>query len=86
MPGRVRPPSPSTLSRFCVLTIGSGGVRGIIQLKILEAIQKELGKDLKIQWFFDLVVGTRYLHSQPKSWFPSLTQRLFAAAREELPL
>lgn len=42
-----------------MLTIDSGGVRGIIQLRILEAIQKELGKDLEIQWFFDLVVGTR---------------------------
>ncbi|KAH6635987.1 hypothetical protein F5144DRAFT_644463, partial [Chaetomium tenue] len=35
---------PPPLNLFCVL--------------FLEAIQKELGKDLRIQWFFDLVVGT----------------------------
>ena len=38
----------------------SGGIRGIIQLSILRAIEKQFLGDMQIQSFFDLVVGTRY--------------------------
>lgn len=37
-----------------------GGVRGIVELVLLNAIQKELGPHVPIQDFFDLIVGTRY--------------------------
>jgi patatin-like phospholipase/acyl hydrolase len=35
-----------------------GGVRGIAQLEMLRAIEVQLGGDLPIQAFFDLIVGT----------------------------
>lgn len=38
----------------------SGGVRGIVELEVLKAIETALGGDLPIQAFFDLIVGTRY--------------------------
>lgn len=41
------------------LTCHSGGVRGIIELEVLRAIEAELGGKLPIQAFFDLIVGTR---------------------------
>lgn len=42
----------------------SGGIRGILQLKILEVLEKEtqLYVDIPIQQFFDLIIGTRYSH------------------------
>lgn len=40
-----------------------GGVRGIVELVLLNAIQKELGSHVPIQDFFDLIVGTRYVFS-----------------------
>jgi patatin-like phospholipase/acyl hydrolase len=36
-----------------------GGIRGIVELEILQHIQRELGGKLPIQAFFDLIVGTR---------------------------
>jgi hypothetical protein len=41
------------------LTDCSGGVRGIIELEVLKALEAELGGKLPIQAFFDLIVGTR---------------------------
>ncbi|RYP24694.1 hypothetical protein DL765_000421 [Monosporascus sp. GIB2] len=41
-----------------ILCLDGGGIRGIIQLAILRAIEKEFKGNLMIQWFFDLVVGT----------------------------
>ncbi|CAM1500480.1 Fc.00g096420.m01.CDS01 [Cosmosporella sp. VM-42] len=38
--------------------ISSGGVRGIVELVILRAIEKKLGDHVPIQNFFDLIVGT----------------------------
>jgi patatin-like phospholipase/acyl hydrolase len=35
-------------------------VRGIVELEILRAIEKELGGGISVQDFFDLIVGTRY--------------------------
>jgi len=44
-----------------VLTWVSGGIRGIVELCLMEALETRLGIDL--YWFFDLVVGTRYTSS-----------------------
>ncbi|KAI8626701.1 hypothetical protein F5Y19DRAFT_445247 [Xylariaceae sp. FL1651] len=41
-----------------ILCLDGGGVRGIIQLALLRAIEDEFKGNLKIQWLFDLVVGT----------------------------
>lgn len=35
-----------------------GGIRGIIQLHVLQELERILGPDLPIQLFFDLIVGT----------------------------
>jgi hypothetical protein len=34
-------------------------VRGIVILEVLRHIQQELGSGIKVQEFFDLIVGTR---------------------------
>ena len=39
------------------LIMNSGGVRGVVELRVLEALEKEL--HVPLQRFFDLVVGTR---------------------------
>ncbi|RYP02992.1 hypothetical protein DL764_005446 [Monosporascus ibericus] len=36
----------------------AGGIRGIVQLQVLKAIERVLGPKLPIQHFFDLMVGT----------------------------
>ena len=41
-----------------VLTLDGGGVRGIVELTILQQIENQLGPGLPIQAFFDLIVGT----------------------------
>ncbi|KAL7784152.1 hypothetical protein V8C37DRAFT_420748 [Trichoderma ceciliae] len=41
-----------------VLCLDGGGVRGIVELVFLQAVQKELGDHVPIQNFFDLIVGT----------------------------
>jgi hypothetical protein len=41
-----------------ILALDGGGVRAIIQLKILAAIEKKMGGFLPIQRFFDLIGGT----------------------------
>ncbi|KAF1844020.1 FabD/lysophospholipase-like protein [Cucurbitaria berberidis CBS 394.84] len=44
-----------------ILTLDGGGIRGIVELEILQSLEKELnGRNgrLRIQSFFDLVVGT----------------------------
>jgi len=44
---------------YCGLTVySSGGVRGIIELRILRAILAEVGHSIPIQELFDLVYGT----------------------------
>jgi patatin-like phospholipase/acyl hydrolase len=44
-----------------------GGIRGIVELEVLRAIQQELGgtggEKIPIQAFFDLIVGTRQVFS-----------------------
>jgi patatin-like phospholipase/acyl hydrolase len=42
-----------------LLTLKSGGIRGIVELEVLYAIQKSLGEGIPIRALFDLIVGTR---------------------------
>jgi patatin-like phospholipase/acyl hydrolase len=39
--------------------VGRGGVRGIIELEVLRAIECSLGGKIPVQRFFDLIVGTK---------------------------
>lgn len=41
-----------------VLSLDGGGMRGIMELEVLRAIEKALGGNIRIQSFFDLIVGT----------------------------
>ena len=41
-----------------ILSLDGGGIRGIVILEVLRAIEIELGKKIPIQNFFDLIVGT----------------------------
>ncbi|QIW98040.1 hypothetical protein AMS68_003558 [Peltaster fructicola] len=41
-----------------VLCLDGGGIRGIVQLEVLRAIEQVLGGYIDIQAFFDLIVGT----------------------------
>ncbi|KAK4169827.1 hypothetical protein QBC43DRAFT_225424 [Cladorrhinum sp. PSN259] len=41
-----------------VLCLDGGGIRGIVELAILQAIERELGNHVPVQDFFDLIVGT----------------------------
>ena len=41
-----------------ILTIDGGGVRGLVELKLLQAVQTELGGRIPIQRFFDIIGGT----------------------------
>jgi hypothetical protein len=50
---------PALRSKRFQLIYSSGGVRGIVELEALRAIERALGNELPIQAFFDLIVGTR---------------------------
>ena len=39
----------------------SGGMRGIVELEVLKAIERQLPAGIPIRSFFDLIVGTRYV-------------------------
>ncbi|KAK3718817.1 hypothetical protein LTR37_004733 [Vermiconidia calcicola] len=41
-----------------VLCLDGGGIRGIVELEVLRAIEQTLGGEIPIQDFFDLIVGT----------------------------
>jgi len=41
-------------------TCYSGGIRGIVELEVLSAIQNAMGNQIPIQACFDLIVGTGY--------------------------
>ncbi|KAI9691461.1 MAG: hypothetical protein M1822_007532 [Bathelium mastoideum] len=41
-----------------ILTLDGGGMRGILELEVLRAIELTLGGKIPIQAFFDLIVGT----------------------------
>lgn len=36
-----------------------GGMRGIVELEVLRAVERALGGKMSIQAFFDLIIGTR---------------------------
>ncbi|KAF9892309.1 hypothetical protein FE257_002086 [Aspergillus nanangensis] len=50
----LKPPHAGTR----ILTLDGGGIRGIVELMLLQQIEKTLGYGLYIQDFFDLIVGT----------------------------
>jgi patatin-like phospholipase/acyl hydrolase len=56
-----------------LLTDHSGGIRGIVELEILRSIEEVLGGGLRIQNFFDLIVGTRFVAPTVVEVTPSLT-------------
>ena len=37
-------------------------MRGIVELEVLKAIEKKLPSRIPIRSFFDLIVGTRFVH------------------------
>ena len=37
-------------------------MRGIVQLEVLKAIQEKLPPRIPVRNFFDLIVGTRFVH------------------------
>lgn len=41
-----------------VLSLDGGGIRGVVQLEVLRAIEQAMGGHLPIQCFFDLIVGS----------------------------
>ncbi|KAK0366375.1 hypothetical protein LTR94_003465 [Friedmanniomyces endolithicus] len=41
-----------------ILSLDGGGIRGIVQLEVLRAIEQAIGGFLPVQSFFDLIVGT----------------------------
>ncbi|CAK3752481.1 hypothetical protein DOTSEDRAFT_168601 [Lecanosticta acicola] len=41
-----------------ILSLDGGGIRGIVQLEVLRAIEQTLASHLPVQSFFDLIVGT----------------------------
>ena len=54
-----------------ILTLDGGGVRGIIELALLQAVHQAigLGDSLPLRAFFDLIVGT-----STGEFFPTFTQ------------
>ena len=41
-----------------ILALDGGGIRGVVQLEILRAVEQALGNHFEVQSFFDLIVGT----------------------------
>ncbi|KAI7722911.1 hypothetical protein KC353_g95 [Hortaea werneckii] len=50
---RTKPPGEGV----CVLSLDGGGVRGIVQLETLRALERALGGHVPVHKFFDLIVG-----------------------------
>lgn len=50
-----------------ILTLDGGGVRGIIELALLERLELRIGLELPIRDFFDLIMGTSTGQNQPLS-------------------
>lgn len=44
---------------FCTDREISGGIRGIVELEVLRQIERAMGGKIRIQYFFDLIIGTR---------------------------
>lgn len=49
---------PRSSSPIKILCFDGGGVRGLVEIKIIEEIEKMMGKDQKISDHFDLICGT----------------------------
>ena len=49
------------LAYGALLYVISGGIRGITELEVLNHIESALGGGFRIQSFFDLILGTRYV-------------------------
>lgn len=54
----LRPNLSQECGRGRVLALDGGGVRGHIQLEVLALLEREIGLDLPLRSFFDLIVGT----------------------------
>lgn len=50
--------SKPTLAGVRILSLDGGGIRGIVQLEVLRAIEQAIGYNVPIQSLFDLMVGT----------------------------
>lgn len=46
--------------RKLALKSSSGGIRGIVELEVLQTLESMIGVKIPIHQFFDLIVGTRY--------------------------
>jgi hypothetical protein len=55
-PFQIRPQPPTAGGR--VLSLDGGGVRGIIELEVLQQLCDMVGGDLSVDQLFDLIVGT----------------------------
>ncbi|RPA84531.1 hypothetical protein BJ508DRAFT_323445 [Ascobolus immersus RN42] len=42
----------------CILSLDGGGIRGIVQLEALRAIERTIALDVPVREFFDLIIGT----------------------------
>lgn len=62
-------------SRGRILSLDGGGVKGFLQLEVLRMIESEIGLDLPLYRFFDLVVGTSIGESAIPGVDPCLTFR-----------
>jgi hypothetical protein len=51
--------APGQSLLYMRLQVQSGGIRGIVELEVLRAVEQALGGKIPIQAFFDLMVGTR---------------------------
>jgi hypothetical protein len=70
---RVHSSEPLEHSRGRILSLDGGGVKGFIQLEILRMIELEIGLDLPLHRFFDLIVGTSIGKADRLRESPSLT-------------
>ena len=55
---KLQPKESREYGRGRVLALDGGGVRGHIQLEVLALLEQEIGLDLPLRCFFDLIIGT----------------------------
>jgi len=55
---KLQPKESRDYARGRVLALDGGGVRGHIQLEVLALLEREIGLDLPLRCFFDLIIGT----------------------------
>lgn len=54
-------------------------MRGIVELEVLKAIETELPVNVSVTSFFDLIVGTRFVHNTFCPSFKKCYKNCFAA-------